>query len=157
MLRRSQKNELLKIAAVSMEALGFQVVDIWTFREDEVDIVAVYIRNSDGSLMDMNQCVAATHALNDDTRFDSALNSMIEQAFCLEVSSCSPGMALRSSEDFSAFIGKVAQVQLDDVSDGRKASKGEIESVRGDEVELKTARGQWKFSLQNLCQAEVIA
>jgi ribosome maturation factor RimP len=156
MLDRSRKDELLRLAKPLLEPLGVYVADVWTFREDDQDIVAVYIRNLDGSAMDMNQCVAATHALNNDTVFETTLDGMIDIPFCLEVSSCSAGMVLRTSEDFSEFIGKTVQVQLDEASDGRKTSKGQIETVASDKVVLKTARGPWTFSTRILRQAEVV-
>jgi ribosome maturation factor RimP len=113
------------------EAAGFSVVRLRLMGGDKVRRLQIMAERPDGT-MPIDDCARLARAISD--VLDDA--DPIRGAFTLEVSSPGVDRPLTRLEDFAAYEGYQAKLELDRMAEGRKRFKGELAGVEGDHVAI---------------------
>lgn len=129
------KNALRELAEPLVESMGLALWGIEHTGEGGRPVVRLYIEAQDGVTVD--QCAKVSRALS--VALD--VEDMIPGRYVLEVSS--PGLDRMFFEpgQMAPYVGQTVDVTLVEAHEGRRHFKGELESVRGDEITLRTEDG----------------
>jgi len=159
---RQRRNKLVKIVQEQLEPKGFECVDVdWIASQrilrvfiEKCGVESTGVMEADANvLIDMNDCVIATRALNE----SDVVEREIEGAFTLEVSSPGLERPLRTIEHFAKFVGSQVEVKLSEAQGDRKHGVGEVLSVdEGSIINLETSRGKWSFPLDLVIKANLV-
>jgi ribosome maturation factor RimP len=120
---------LLELVDPVAEAAGYAVVRLRLMGGDRARRLQIMAERPDGS-MPVEDCARLARAISQ--VLDDA--DPIHGEFLLEVSSPGLDRPLTRLEDFAAYEGYQAKLELDRVAEGRKRFKGELAGVEGDHV-----------------------
>lgn len=123
--------KLLSLVDPVAEAAGYGVVRLRLMGGDKVRRLQIMAERPDGT-MPIDDCARLARAISD--VLDDA--DPIRGAFTLEVSSPGLDRPLTRLEDFAAFEGYQAKLELDRLAEGRKRFKGELAGIEGDHVAI---------------------
>ena len=110
------------IAEPIAEKLGLQIWDIRFLKEGTGWFLRIFIDKEGG--VGIDDCVEMSRALNDP--LDEA--DLIEQAYCLEVSSPGVERELVRDEHFQKYIGEKVKLKTIRPVDGKREFSGTLES-----------------------------
>ena len=110
------------IAQPIAEKLGLQIWDIRFLKEGTGWFLRIFIDKDGG--VGIDDCVEMSRALNDP--LDEA--DLIEQAYCLEVSSPGVERELVRDEHFQKYIGEKVKLKMIRPVDGKREFSGILES-----------------------------
>jgi len=113
------------------EAAGFTIVRLRLMGGDHARRLQIMAERADGA-MPVEDCARLARALSQ--VMDDA--DPIRGEYVLEVSSPGLDRPLTRLEDFSAYEGFQARLELDRLAEGRKRFKGELAGVEGDMVAI---------------------
>lgn len=116
--------------------LGLSIWDIRFAKEGATWYLRIFIDKEGG--VDINDCVDMTHAVN--KPLDEA--DLIEQSYCLEVSSPGLERELTREEHFAAFLGAPVMVHTIRPIDGVRDFKGELHDYENGEITLLLPNGR---------------
>jgi ribosome maturation factor RimP len=122
---------LLELVDPVAEAAGYVVVRLRLMGGDHARRLQIMAERPDGT-MPVEDCARLARAISQ--VLDDA--DPIRGEFVLEVSSPGLDRPLTRLEDFGAFEGYQAKLELDRVAEGRKRFKGELAGVEGDHVAI---------------------
>jgi len=122
---------LLELVDPVAEAAGFTVVRLRLMGGDHSRRLQIMAERADGA-MPVEDCARLARAISQ--VLDDA--DPIRGEYVLEVSSPGLDRPLTRLEDFSAYEGFQARLELDRLAEGRKRFKGELAGVEGDMVAI---------------------
>jgi ribosome maturation factor RimP len=122
---------LLELVDPVAEAAGFTVVRLRLMGGDHARRLQIMAERADGG-MPVEDCARLARAVSQ--VLDDA--DPIRGEYLLEVSSPGLDRPLTRLEDFSAYEGFQARLELDRLAEGRKRFKGELAGVEGDMVAI---------------------
>ena len=154
---------LTEVIEPEVKALGFDLVRVRIFGKSEVgdDEIALQImaENPATGQLVLDDCVALSHRISD--RMDAleeAGETLIEEAYRLEVSSPGIDRPLTRPKDYAAWAGHETKVNLvNPVEGNRKALHGDLVGIEGDVVTLDEKKsGRVSFPLSDIQSARLI-
>ena len=122
---------LLELVDPVAEAVGFSIVRLRLMGGDHSRRLQIMAERADGS-MPVEDCARLARAVSQ--VLDDA--DPIRGEYVLEVSSPGLDRPLTRLEDFAAYEGFQARLELDRLAEGRKRFKGELAGVEGDMVAI---------------------
>jgi ribosome maturation factor RimP len=120
---------LLELLDPVAEAAGYAVVRLRLMGGDHARRLQIMAERSDGTML-VEDCAALARAVSQ--VLDAA--DPISGAYALEVSSPGIDRPLTRIEDFAAYEGFEAKIEIDRVAEGRKRFKGALAGVEGDHI-----------------------
>ena len=132
------------LAAPVAEQLGVSIWDVRFEKEGAGWYLRIFIDKSGGVSID--DCVDFTHAINGP--LDEA--DLIEQAYCLEVSSPGLERELKRDAHFEACIGEKIKLKTIRPVDGEREFAGTLAGFADGVVTLKGDNGDLSFSKKDL-------
>lgn len=115
--------------------LGLEIWDVRFLKEGTGWFLRIFIDKDGG--VGIDDCVEMTHAIN--APLDEA--DLIEQAYCLEVSSPGVERELTRDEHFQKFIGSPIKLKTIRPIDGKREFSGILESYDDGLVSLRAEDG----------------
>ena len=128
-------NAVREIVEPAAKELGLEIWDIRYLKEGSSWYLRIFIDKDGG--VSINDCVDLTHAIN--TPLDEA--DLIEQAYCLEVSSPGVERELTRDEHFEKCIGEKIKIRTIRPVDGERDFSGILESYDEKNVTLRKEDG----------------
>jgi ribosome maturation factor RimP len=129
--KTAEDRRLLELVDPVAEAAGYSIVRLRLTGGDHMRKLQIMAERPDGA-MPIEDCARLSRALSQ--VLDDA--DPIRGAFSLEVSSPGLDRPLTRLEDFAAYEGFQAKLELDRLAEGRKRFKGELAGIEGDHVAL---------------------
>ena len=123
--------KLLELIDPVADAAGYAVVRLRLMAGDRARKLQIMAELPDGT-MPIEDCARLARAISQ--VLDDA--DPIHGEFILEVSSPGLDRPLTRLEDFAAFEGYQAKIELDRLAEGRKRFKGELAGVEGEHVAI---------------------
>jgi ribosome maturation factor RimP len=154
---------ITEVVEPEVRALGFDLVRVRIFGKSEVgdDEIALQImaENPATGQLVLDDCATLSHRISD--RFDvleSAGETLIEEAYRLEVSSPGIDRPLTRPKDFANWVGHEAKIGLIEPIEGnRKGLQGDLAGLEGDTVLFDDRKsGRVSFPLANVQSARLI-
>lgn len=154
---------LTEVIEPEVNALGFDLVRVRVFGKSEVgdDEIALQImaENPKTGQLVLDDCVSLSHRISD--RMDAleeAGETLIEEAYRLEVSSPGIDRPLTRPKDYANWAGHEAKVNLvNPVEGNRKGLHGDLVGIEGDVVTLEDRKsGRVSFPLADIQSARLI-
>lgn len=148
-----RKQNLEKLLAPSLEALGYKVWGVELNRAFKGGLLRVYIEKDGGVTID--DCAIATRQIS--AILD--VEDPIAGNYTLEVSSPGMNRPLYTKEQFLAFVGYRAKIKLKFMFEKRKNFEGTLLAIEADELILKTddIDEEYCFPLESIDSARVVA
>lgn len=154
---------LTEVIEPEVNALGFDLVRVRIFGKSEVgdDEIALQImaENPATGQLVLDDCVTLSHRISD--RMDAleeAGETLIEEAYRLEVSSPGIDRPLTRPKDYANWAGHEVKVNLTvPVEGNRKGLTGELVGLDGDQVTVDDKKsGRVSFPLENIHSARLV-
>lgn len=154
---------LTEVIEPEVKALGFDLVRVRIFGKSEVgdDEIALQIMAEDpatGQLV-LDDCAALSHRISDRMdELESTGETLIEEAYRLEVSSPGIDRPLTRPKDYAKWGGHEVKVNLvEPVEGNRKGLHGELVGIEGEIVTVDDRKsGVVSFPLENVQSARLI-
>ncbi len=154
---------ITEVVEPEVQALGFDLVRVRVFGKSEVgdDEIALQImaENPKTGQLVLDDCAALSRRISD--RFDEledAGETLIEEAYRLEVSSPGIDRPLTRPSDFANWTGHEAKITLSEPIEGnRKGLHGDLAGLEGDTVQFDDRKsGRVSFPLDHVVSARLI-
>lgn len=154
---------IIEIVEPEAKALGFELVRVILFGKtevgDEEHTLQIMAERPETGQLVLNDCAALSHRISD--RIDElevAGETLIAEAYRLEVSSPGIDRPLTRPKDFSAWAGHETRVALKNPVEGnRKALHGDLVGIEGDVVTLDDRKsGRVSFTLADIHSAKLV-
>lgn len=142
-------NELEKVVAPELEALGFECVKLEVVGSSRNPIVRLYIDRESG--VSIKHCAMVSRAIG------LVLDRLdpFPGRYLLEVSSPGNNRPLAKDEHYVRFVGRDARVQCVDVDSGKKTYTGRIRSCINGLLVLDTDEGEQHIRLKDVIKANL--
>jgi ribosome maturation factor RimP len=154
---------ITEVVEPEVKALGFDLVRVRIFGKSEVgdDEIALQImaENPATGQLILDECATLSRRISD--RFDeleSTGETLIEEAYRLEVSSPGIDRPLTRAKDFANWSGHEAKITLTEAIEGnRKGLHGDLVGLEGDAVSFDDRKsGRVTFPLDHVVSARLI-
>jgi len=154
---------ITEVVEPEVKALGFDLVRVRIFGKSEVgdDEIALQImaENPATGQLVLDDCATLSHRISD--KFDEleeAGDTLIEEAYRLEVSSPGIDRPLTRAKDYANWAGHEAKINLAEPIEGnRKGLHGDLAGLEGDTVLFDDRKsGRVTFPLDNVVSARLI-
>lgn len=159
---RRRLDNLMDIATSKLTPQGYRCIEAeWDGGEKILRLYVDRINAEPGTIITIDECVAASHILNEVPEIDQAVSA----EFFLEVSSPGIERPVRLADDFRRMIGSKVDVKLSRKVNERKNGTGVVKAVaaEGEEssaadalVTLATDNGDWTFNILDLKKANLV-
>lgn len=158
--------DLARITAIvepEVKALGFELVRVRMFGRSEVGdeehTLQIMAEDPATGQLVLDDCAALSHRISD--RIDAleeAGETVIDEAYRLEVSSPGIDRPLTRLKDFAAWAGQEAKVSLTQAVDGnRKSLHGDLAGVEGESILFDDKKsGRVSFPLAAIHSAKLV-
>ena len=148
MAKRADK--LRELLTPSVEALGYEIVDVEHNPAPKAGVLRIYIDAEDGiTLDDCERVSRQVSAVLD-------VEDPIGGRYNLEVSSPGLDRVLRTTAHFERFVGSEVSVLLRLARDGRRKFKGVLSGVDGTQIEIRTDSGNVTLALDEIEKARLV-
>lgn len=145
-------DRLLPLIAPEAAALGFDLVRVIWLRGEDGLTLQVMAERPDTRQLVIDDCAALSRRISD--KFDEL--DPIEEAYRLEVSSPGIDRPLTRLADFADWAGHEASVKMATPTGGRKALRGNLLAVEGDEIAIDDRKnGRTLFRLSDIESAKL--
>lgn len=159
---------IVELVEPEVKALGFELVRVRIFKggeigsingEDEEQTLQVMAERPETGQLVLDDCAALSHRISD--AIDAAEEkgeTLIEDAYRLEVSSPGIDRPLTRLKDFAQWAGHEAKVNLTVPVDGnRKSLTGDLAGVEGEEILLDEKKsGRVRFAFADVHAAKLV-
>lgn len=129
-------NTLTALIEPEARALGFDLVRVKLFGSGEDYTLQVMAERPDTRQLNIDDCARLSRRLSE--LFDEV--DPIEDAYRLEVSSPGIDRPLTRLKDFADWVGHEARVSTSELVSGRKAFKGVLKGVEGEDILFADAK-----------------
>ncbi|MBL4659524.1 MAG: ribosome maturation factor RimP [Alcanivoracaceae bacterium] len=148
-----KQDKLTALLAPVVEDLGYRFWGL-EYQVRKVDaLLRVYIDKGigDNTGISVDDCATVSHEVAGILDVEEP----ISMAYILEVSS--PGMdrILFSAQQFSEFSGEKVKIKLNQMVDGRRKIKGQILSVDGEKISIRTDEDQITIQFDKIMRARI--
>ena len=154
---------LHEIIEPQVTAMGFDLVRVMVFGKTEVgdeDVtLQIMAERPDTGQLVIEDCAGLSHRISDAMdAAEAAGETMIEEAYRLEVSSPGIDRPLTRMKDFTAWAGHEVKVNLiNPVEGNRKALQGDLLGLEGDLIVLDDRKsGRVTFALDDIHAAKLV-
>jgi ribosome maturation factor RimP len=156
---------IIEIVEPEVQALGFDLVRVRLFGKSEVGdeehTLQIMAERPDTGQMVMQDCVALSHRISDKIdALEEAGETLIEEAYRLEVSSPGIDRPLTRLKDFAQWAGHEAKFNLITPVDGnRKALNGDLVGLAEDGVTIlldDKKSGRVELRLEDIHSAKLV-
>lgn len=141
-MSNSRQDKLTELLKPAVEGLGYELVGIEHLPMGKHTVLRIYIDSSDG--ITVNDCSRVSHQVSGVLEVEEP----IKGAFTLEVSSPGIDRPLFNFEQFKQFVGSKVKLKLFHAIEGKRKITGLIESIEGDDINIKDADSDTVFQLQ---------
>lgn len=154
---------LVEVIEPEVNALGLDLVRVRIFGKSEVgdDEIALQImaENPKTGQLVLDDCVTLSHRISDKMdALEEAGETLIKEAYRLEVSSPGIDRPLTRPKDYANWVGHETKVNLiNPVEGNRKGLHGDLVGIEGDTVTLEDKKsGRVSFPLSDIQSARLI-
>jgi ribosome maturation factor RimP len=154
---------IIEIVEPEAAALGFDLVRVILFGKSEVGdeehTLQIMAERPDTGQLVLEDCAALSRRISDRIdELEAAGETLIEEAYRLEVSSPGIDRPLTRPKDFTEWAGHEARVQLvNPVEGNRKSIQGELVGIENETVTLDDKKsGRVSFSLTDIQSAKLV-
>ncbi len=154
---------ITEIVEPEVKALGFELVRVILFGKSEVGdeehTLQIMAERPDTGQLVIEDCVVLSHRISDKIdALEEAGETLIEEAYRLEVSSPGIDRPLTRLKDFAQWVGHEAKVTLTVPVDGnRKTIQGDLVGLDGDVITLDEKKsGRVTFPFGNIHSAKLV-
>jgi ribosome maturation factor RimP len=154
---------IIEIVEPEAKALGFDLVRVILFGKSEVGdeehTLQIMAERPDTGQLVLEDCAALSRRISDRIdELEAAGETLIEEAYRLEVSSPGIDRPLTRPKDFAEWAGHEARVQLSNPVEGnRKSIQGELVGIENETVTLDDKKsGRVSFSLTDIQSAKLV-
>lgn len=141
-MSNSRQDKLTELLRPSVDGLGYELVGIEHLPMGKHTVLRIYIDSPDG--ITVSDCSSVSHQVSGVLEVEEP----IKGAFTLEVSSPGIDRPLFNFEQFEQFVGSKVKLKLYHAVDGKRKIIGMIESIEGDDINIKEADSDNVFQLQ---------
>jgi len=129
--KTAEDQRLLALMDPAAEAAGYAIVRLRLMGGDHARRLQVMAERADGT-MPIEDCARLAR------RFSALLDEAdpVRGEYVLEVSSPGLDRPLTRLEDFTAYVGFQAKIELDRLAEGRKRFRGVLAGIEGDAVAI---------------------
>lgn len=131
------EEKIKEVIKDSIKALGYDLVKVM-FKGGDRKVLEILIDRFDNKPAGVEDCRQVSKNIS--AILD--VEDIIEDKYFLEVSSAGVERPLVSLDDYKRFEGRDVKVVLHELYEGKTKYRGVIESVKGEEIELKTNDGE---------------
>lgn len=141
---------IAEIITPVVEDMGFEIVRIRLMTGKE-SILQIMAQGPDGNI-EVDACAKISTAVS--ATMD--VEDPILDAYTLEVSSPGIDRPLTRLKDFAKWEGFEAKIETDELIDGRRRFKGQLDGVEGDEILITIAEGTIGLKFEWLSDAKLV-
>ena len=141
-MSNSRKDKLTQLFKPAVEGLGYELVGVEHLPMGKHTVLRIYIDSANGITVD--DCSSVSHQISGVLDVEEP----IKGAFTLEVSSPGIDRPLFNFEQFKKFVGSKVKLKLYHSMDGKRKITGVIESIEGDDINIKDANSDATYQLQ---------
>lgn len=116
--KKSFKNQIFKIAQVSAEELGYEIVDIEYQKGNKHDLLSIFIFKKEG--IDLDDCTKMSH--NIEKNLDNL--EILTRPYYLEISSPGLDRPIKTKDDYRRNLENEVEVKLYGPYNGKKEYVG---------------------------------
>ncbi|MCW8901124.1 MAG: ribosome maturation factor RimP [Gammaproteobacteria bacterium] len=138
----SRQDKLTQLLRPAVEGLGYELVGIEHLPMGKQTLLRIYIDSSDG--ITVEDCSRVSHQVSGVLDVEEPIKGQ----FTLEVSSPGIDRPLFNFEQFEQFVGSKVKLKLYHAIEGKRKITGIIESIDGDDINIKEADTENHFQLQ---------
>ncbi len=140
-MSNSRQDKLTELLRPSVEGLGYELVGIEHLPMGKHTVLRIYIDSSDG--ITVNDCSQVSHQVSGVLEVEEPIKGQ----FTLEVSSPGIDRPLFNLEQFEQFVGSKVKIKLYHAVEGKRKIMGLIESIEGEDINVKDADSDTVFQL----------
>ena len=138
----NRQDKLTELLRPAVEGLDYELVGIEHLPMGKHTVLRIYIDSPDG--ITVKDCSDVSHQVSGVLEVEEPISG----AFTLEVSSPGIDRPLFNFEQFKKFVGSKVKLKLYHAIDGKRKIIGVIESIEGDDINVKDAESDTLFNLQ---------
>ena len=138
----NRQDKLTELLRPAVEGLGYELVGIEHLPMGKHTVLRIYIDSTDG--ITVNDCSRVSHQVSGVLEVEEPIKGQ----FTLEVSSPGIDRLLFNFEQFKQFVGSKVKLKLYHAIEGKRKITGLIESIEGDDINIKDADSDSTFQLQ---------
>ena len=136
------QDKLTELLRPAVEGLNYELVGVEHLPMGKHTVLRVYIDSPNG--ITVKDCSDVSHQVSGVLEVEEP----IKGAFTLEVSSPGIDRPLFNFEQFKKFVGSKVKLKLYHAIEGKRKITGVIESIEGDDINVKDAESEQIFQLQ---------
>lgn len=141
-MSNSRQDKLTQLLRPAVEGLGYELVGVEHLPMGKHTVLRIYIDSIDG--ITVNDCSRVSHQVSGVLEVEEPIKGQ----FTLEISSPGIDRPLFNFEQFEQFIGSKVKLKLYHAIEGKRKITGLIESIEGDDINIKDADSDTVFNLQ---------
>lgn len=141
-MSNSRQDKLTQLLKPAVEGLGYALVGIEHLPMGKHTVLRIYIDSTDG--ITVSDCSRVSHQVSGVLEVEEPIKGQ----FTLEVSSPGIDRPLFNFEQFEQFVGSKVKLKLYHAIEGKRKITGLIESIEGDDINIKDADSDMTFQLQ---------
>ena len=141
-MSNTRQDKLTELLRPAVEGLGYELVGIEHLPMGKHTVLRIYIDAPNG--ITVSDCSQVSHQVSGVLEVEEP----IKGAFTLEVSSPGIDRPLFNFEQFKQFVGSKVKLKLYHAIEGQRKIIGLIESIEGDDINIKDADSDTVFQLQ---------
>ena len=141
-MSQGRQDKLTELLRPAVEGLGYELVGIEHLPMGKHTVLRIYIDSANGITVD--DCSSVSHQVSGVLEVEEPIKGQ----FTLEVSSPGIDRPLFNFEQFKKFVGSKVKLKLYHAIDGKRKITGLIESIDGDDINIKDADSDASFQLQ---------
>ena len=138
----NRQDKLTELLRPAVEALNYELVGIEHLPMGKHSVLRIYIDSPNG--ITVKDCSDVSHQVSGVLEVEEP----IKGAFTLEVSSPGIDRPLFDFDQFTKFVGSKVKLKLYHAIEGKRKITGVIESIEGDDINIKDAESEQTFQLQ---------
>lgn len=144
-----KREELWALLEPTVEAMGYELIEVELRLSPKRSLVRLYIDGSDG--IDLSDCERVSHQASGLLDLEDPLPG----AYTLEVSSPGLDRPLVKVSHFRRFIGKRVKVRTALPIEGRRNFTGYLVKVGDDSIEVDVDDRRWRLTLADIERARL--
>ena len=148
------RDELMRLLEPSVEALGYELVDLEFAGAGRSAVLRIYIDRPAGAGsagITVDDCAQVSHAVSEILDSDDP----IKGHYSLEISSPGLDRVLRRKEHFERFVGERVSVELKLPLDGRRRFAGALLAVTAEEIAVEVDGREYRLPLERIQKARL--
>jgi ribosome maturation factor RimP len=152
-MSNNRQDKLTQLLRPAVEGLGYELVGIEHLPMGKHTVLRIYIDSPEG--ITVSDCSQVSHQVSGVLEVEEPIKGQ----FTLEVSSPGIDRPLFNFEQFKQFVGSKVKLKLYHAIEGKRKITGLIESINGDDINIKDADSDSIFQLEidDIDTANIIA